>query len=153
MKKKKKMINKTMKMKRIRSIALILSVCIIMISTLTYANSGPSYWEGKQSSEILTIKENSKIAIEKEDLIFDFKDEDFNDYSLSTRVTAKYIMSNKAEKSEKVQMAFPLISSIQAFRPDNIDIRVDSEQVDFQVYLGDIVYPTSKSDVEDMKYD
>lgn len=137
--------------------SMILVVCLLILSTSVYGNSGPSYWEGKQSSEILTIKDNTQIAVEKEDLIFDFTDEDYQNYSLSARVTAKYTMSNKAESSEKVQMAFPFISSIGGFNPDDIDIKVDNELIDFQVFLGDMVHTQNKKNpednVEDMKFD
>lgn len=142
-------------MKRIRNIHLI--VFILVITTLGYANSGPSFWQGKQSSEILTIDGDTPIKVEEENLIFDFTEEDYRDYSLSARVTANYTMSNDTEKDENIQMAFPFISSMAEFNPRDVVIEVDNEEIDFQVFLGDMLYRQNKSspgdDVEDMKFD
>lgn len=144
------------KMKKIKNISFLISIVIIsilIINTLTHANAGPTYWRGKQSSEILIIDENPQISVEKEDLLFDFTEEIYNDYSLSARVRAKYTMANGSENSERVQMAFPLISTMSRFNPEDIDIRVEDKPIDFQVYLGDMLYYKSHRDEEDTQFD
>lgn len=118
---------------------LILILCILVTNAATYANSGPTYWDGYPSSEILTIDENSPIAVEKEDLIFDFTmDENIKhaSYSITGLVTAKYTMTNRSEDGQTVQMAFPFISSIQDFNPEAIGIKVNNENIPFEVYIG-----------------
>lgn len=140
-----------------KRVNMYLMLFILIISTLSYANSGPTYWQGKQSSEILTIEDNTSIKVQEENLKFDFNDGEYNDHSLSARVTANYTMTNDKEKDENVQMAFPLISSMGEFNPEDVDIKVDDEKIDFQVFLGDMLYTQNKSspedDLEDMKFD
>lgn len=138
-------------MKKIINMVLIL--CILLMNIPVYANSGPSYWEGKQSSEILTIDDNSPIYVESEDLIFDFTDEDYNNYSLSAKVTAKYMMSNDTENAENVQMAFPFISSIGSFNPEAIHIKAEDEELEFQIFLGDMLNSRTIKDEDDMHFD
>lgn len=120
-------------------VSLILILCILFTNTAIYANSGPTTWRGYPSSEILSVDENSLIEVEKEDLIFDFtRDLDIKhaSYSLSGLVTAKYTMINRSDDVQKAQMAFPFISSIQDFNPQDIDIKVNDESIPFKVYLG-----------------
>ncbi|SNS36492.1 hypothetical protein SAMN05446037_1008162 [Anaerovirgula multivorans] len=122
-----------------KATTFILMFCILATPTFAHANAGPTYWKGYPSSGILTIEENSSIEVEKEDLIFDFtRDEylDHNYYSISSRVTAKYTMSNYTENRQTVQMAFPFISHIQNFNPEAIDIKVNNEKIPFEVFIG-----------------
>lgn len=124
-------------MRKVASLILILS--ILFTSTAIYANSGPTTWRGYPSSEILAVDENSPIEVVNEDLIFDFtKDENIKhaSYSLSGGVTAKYIMTNMSDDGQKVQMAFPFISTMEDFNPQAIDIKVNDESIPFKVYLG-----------------
>ena len=114
--------------------------CILMTSTFTYANSGPTYWRGYPSYEILTIEENSPIKVLNEDLMFDFtKDEflEYNGYHMPAQVTAKYTMLNTSETNEIVQMAFPFISYMRDFRPEAINIKMNNKEIPFEVFIGD----------------
>lgn len=125
-------------MKKVSILALIF--CILTTSTFTYANSGPTYWKGYPSSEVLAIEKDSPIEVKREDLIFDFTKEQYlkhHAYSISGRVTAKYTMSNGTENNQIVQMAFPFISSIQDFNPKAIDIKVNNKEMPFKVFMGD----------------
>lgn len=128
-------------------------VSIIGIGTLSSANSGPTYWEGYPSSEILVVQENNPIVVEKEDLIFDFTKEnnlEYNDYNISGLVTAKYTMSNPTENSESVQMAFPMIATTRDFKSDNIVIEDNGEELDFEVFIGDIYNAETQIDFKSM---
>lgn len=126
------------------NICIFIIILIILVSSvnLGYANSGPTYWDGYPSCEILSIEEDSTIVVENEDLVFDFsKDEylDHSSYSISGLVTATYRMLNQTDDNQTVQMAFPIISSLENFNPDDIAIKVDNENVPFHIYIGDEV--------------
>lgn len=119
---------------------LVLLFYILMMGTYTYANSGPTYWRGYPSYETLAIEENSPIEVEREDLIFDFTNNEsleYNDYHISSQVTAKYTMLNKSGNNQTVQMAFPFISYIKDFNPRTIGIQVNGEEIPYEIFIGD----------------
>jgi hypothetical protein len=127
---------------RKNNIFIITLIILIPFVNLVYANSGPIYWEGHPSLEILSIEENSPIIVENEDLIFDFSKDEYleqGDHSISGLVTATYRMSNQTNNNQTVQMAFPIISSLSHFNLKDIAIKVDNENVPFDIYIGDEV--------------
>ncbi len=124
------------------NVHIFIITLIILISSvnLGYANSGPINWRGNPSLEILSVDENSPIVIENEDLIFDFSKDEYlehSGYSISALVTAAYRMANNTLENQAVQMAFPIISSIEDFNPANVDIKIDGKSIPFDVYIGD----------------
>lgn len=144
--------------KNIIYIFIITLIMLISFVNLGYANSGPTFWHGYPSLEILSIEENSPIVVENEDLIFDFsKDEylEYGDYSISGLVTAIYRMSNQSSEDQTVQMAFPIISSLRRFNPEEIDIKIDNKSIPFDIYIGDEVgnIRNRKDDQEDDRLD
>ncbi len=134
----------------------VLLVSILLTGSTTYANSGPTFWEGYPSSEILVIDEDSPISVEKEELLFDFTNEEVKDlggYNLASLVTASYTMNNTSVRHQSVQMAFPLISRIRDFNPNHIKIEVDGESIPYQVFIGDLVNQGSKKDGDSNEWD
>lgn len=134
----------------------VLLVSILLTGSTTYANSGPTFWEGYPSSEILVIDEDSPISVEKEELLFDFTNEEVKDlggYNLASLVTASYTMNNTSKKHQRVQMAFPLISRIRDFDPKHIQIEVDGESIPYQVFIGDLVNQGPNKDGDSKKWD
>ncbi len=122
--------------KRILSIIFII---ILITSSIVQANAGPTYWEGNPSMEALTIEEDSLILVESENLTFDFTRPElanYNDYSKFGLVTAAYEMANPTDENLKVQMAFPIISKIGDFRPEDIEIREDGLDIPFEIFIG-----------------
>ncbi|MDR7870360.1 MAG: hypothetical protein RIN55_05840 [Tissierellaceae bacterium] len=120
------------------------SLLIIMsiFTSVAHANSGPTYWEGYPSLEILAIQESSPIVVDKEKLTFDFtsdKLKEYNDYSKAGSVTAAYQMSNPTNEKTKVQMAFPIISKASDFYSKDVEIKVNGENLPFKIYIGDNV--------------
>lgn len=103
------------------------------------ANSGPVYWPGYPSSQVISVTRNSPIKVLGEDLVFDFTDDVHNDYSLSGKVTAVYEMLNPTGEPQVVQMAFPIVESISRLSREDILITVDNNSVPFEVYIGDAV--------------
>lgn len=100
------------------------------------ANSGPVYWQGYPSMDTLLIQEDSPIFVEKEDLTFDFSDDEYNSYTISGEVTADYRMVNPADQPRQVQMAFPLIGTLADFSAGSIEIIADGREIPFEVYPG-----------------
>ena len=133
-------------MKRLTS--LILFFILLMTSGALYANSGPIYWNGYPSFEILAIEKNSPIIVDEEDLIFDFTREEYisqNNYSISGLTTVKYTMSNPTDDILITQMAFPFVSMVKDFNSEGISIEVDGEKIPFEVFLGDTLLDSRRN--------
>lgn len=127
--------------KRMRKLTAIIPL-IVMMSTFSVpvlANSGPVFWQGYPSSDIIAIEENSPIRIEKEDLLFDFSDPHNSSYSISGKVTAAYEMVNPTDESQSVQMAFPFIASLDNLLAKDIRITADEHVLPYEIYFGDVV--------------
>src|SRR5690554_875888 len=101
-------------------IFLISTAIILSFPTFAFSNSGPTYWEGRPSSQVLSIDQNTPITVEKEDLVFDFSVNDDpktrelygEGYTLGGKVTASYQMHNPTDEPLKIQMAFPFIGPL-----------------------------------------
>ena len=136
---------------RKHNIPILVLILLITTTSIVYANSGPTYWRGYPSLEVLSIEENSPIEVENEKLIFDFSKEEYinkGDYSLSGLVTAIYKMKNPTNNQEKVQMAFPFISSLDHFKPEEIAIKSDGNNIPFQIYIGKDIKLKNRKNVE-----
>jgi len=136
---------------RKHNIPILVLILLITTTPIVYANSGPTYWRGYPSLEVLSIDKNSPIEIENEKLIFDFSKEEYinkGDYSLSGLVTAIYKMKSPINNKEKVQMAFPFISSLDHFKPEEIAIKSDGNNIPFQIYIGKDIKLKNRKNVE-----
>lgn len=100
------------------------------------ANSGPAHWENSPSFSITPL-ENCPVSVSREDLSFDFSAEERGDYSPQARVSAAYQMKNPTAKPVKVQMAFPLISSLDDFQKNGTRITAGGKDIPFDIYLGE----------------
>jgi len=118
---------------------IILAVVMFTFSTVAFANSGPVFWQGYPSSEIMLVEENSPIVVKNENLVFDFADREDSDYSISGKVTAAYQMHNPTNKSQSVQMAFPFVGSLDSLFPEEMVITVDDNALPYDIYIGDVV--------------
>ena len=85
---------------------IILTLVVLYLPAVVMANSGPTYWQGYPSSEIMLVKNNSPITVENEELVFDFSDYKGRSYTVDGKVTATYEMVNPTNKAQSVQMAF-----------------------------------------------
>ena len=57
-----------------KRILFLMTIVFIVINGVdASANSAPSYWRGKDSSEILAIDKSTPIEVVGENLIFDFR--------------------------------------------------------------------------------
>lgn len=72
--------------------ACIILAAFMLSSATAFANSGPTFWQGYPSSDMLLIEQDSPIAVKNENLIFDFSDYDNSDYAISGKVSATYEM-------------------------------------------------------------
>jgi hypothetical protein len=120
---------------------LVYIVMILIISTfsLVFANSGPVYWQGYPSSDIMTVDKDSPIEVKSEDLIFDFSDGNNDSHSVQANVTAQYEMTNPTDKTQSIQMAFPYIERLYNINYENIKITVDGKELPYEVYAGNVV--------------
>lgn len=121
-------------------IASILSTSVMLsFFTTVMANSGPVFWKGYPSSEIMSVEENSPIRVEKENLVFDFSDSDHSSHTISGKVTATYKMSNPTNELQSVQMAFPFIGRLDSLAHEDIAITADNHVQPYDIYIGDVV--------------
>jgi len=104
-----------------------------------FANSGPVFWQGYPSSDVMAIEENSPIVIENENLVFDFYDIDSFSYSLRGKVTATYEMLNPTQETKTVQMAFPFVGKLDSLLAKEIAISADGHELPYDIYIGDVV--------------
>ena len=143
---------------------LISTVMILSFPAFIFANSGPTYWEGRPSSQILSIDQNTSITVEKEDLIFDFSvndDPETRDlygegYTLGGKVTASYQMQNPTTQPLTVQMAFPFVGPLYGLAAQDILITADGEALPYETFVGDTLQGfgrTSREDRESSSFD
>lgn len=118
---------------------MILAVIIYFFPALALANSGPVYWYGHPSSDIMLIEANSPIKIESENLVFDFSDsEKFSD-TINGKVTATYEMFNPTDEVQSVEMVFPFVERLDSFSKDDIVITANNSELSYDIYIGDVV--------------
>jgi len=124
---------------------------LISSSTIVFANSGPVYWQGYPSSDIMTIDKNSPIEVKGENLSFDFSDENNDSYSVIANVTAEYEMTNSNNEAHSVQMAFPFVERLDNINYDDIKITADGIELPYEVYIGKSVISYGNSSFEKTK--
>ncbi len=111
----------------------------ILFFMMVLANSGPVFWQGYPSSEVMSIEENSPIIVKNENLVFDFSDNDDSHYTISGKVTAAYDMVNPTNESLSVNMAFPFVGVMEKLSGDDIVITADGSTIPYTIYAGDVV--------------
>src|SRR5690606_12797625 len=94
---------------------------------------------------IFSVDENTPIEVLKENLLFDFTEEDDNTYSPRGKVSATYEMQNSSNEDVSVHMAFPFIERFSEFSPDDIIITADDEIISYDTYLGDTINHSGNS--------
>ncbi len=113
---------------------------IFCFSTEALANSGPVFWQGYPSSEMMAVDKDSQITVENEDLVFNFSDQkDSSDYTISGKVSATYRMLNPTNKPQSVQMAFPYIEALDSLSEADISITDGGTLLPYDIYIGDAV--------------
>lgn len=117
--------------------AIALAACLLLLGVAVSANSGPTYWEQAPSFSMTALKD-CPVTVEREDLSFDFSANEHSDFSPKAEVTAAYQMKNPTEAALRVQMAFPLISSLHDLSSaTGVRITADGKNIPFQVFVGD----------------
>ncbi|MCR3922025.1 MAG: hypothetical protein NUK65_05840 [Firmicutes bacterium] len=122
-----------------RGACIVVVLLMFMYFPLVFANSGPVYWQGYPSSDVMSIEKNSPIEVKKEDLSFDFSQSDNSFYSLRGEVTATYTMVNPTNEPQAAQMAFPYVGTLATLSADDIVITTDGDILPYELYLGDAV--------------
>jgi len=67
--------------------ALLFTFC----SNAVFAISGPVFWQGYPSAEVLSVEDNSQIIVQNENLVFDFYRADDDSFIISGKVTQHMI--------------------------------------------------------------
>lgn len=124
----------------------VIIVFLISSFSLVFANSGPTYWQGYPSSDIMAIDKNSPISVEGEHLTFNFSHENLDYYSIEAKVTAEYIMNNPTNETQLVQMAFPFVGRLNNINYDELKITADGKELPYDIYLGNPVKSNINSD-------
>lgn len=127
-----------MKCYLIKLLMWLLVLPFILFQT-AFANSGPTYWQGYPSSDVLAVDENSPVEVESEKLIFDFSGDSSHNHTIRGQVTASYEMVNPEDKDLSVQMAFPFVGSLNDFSLNDIEIRAGETVLPYDLYIGDVV--------------
>jgi hypothetical protein len=138
-----------------KKLVKIISIFLISSISLVFANSGPVYWQGYPSSDIMTVEKDSPIEVKSEDLIFDFSDGNNDSHSVQANVTAQYEMTNPTDETQSVQMAFPYIERLYNINYDNIKVTSDGKELPYEVYAGKVVnsYGNSFEEHKDENFD
>lgn len=126
-------------------VLIVVLICVFLFKIIAYANSAPIYMPDYPSIGIFTVDENTPIQVLKENLLFDFTEEDDNTYSPKAKVSAAYEMQNSSNEDISVHMAFPFIEKFSEFSPDDIIITADNEIISYDVYLGDVIKNSGNS--------
>lgn len=120
---------------------------------IAFANSGPTFWRGYPSSDIMSIDPDSKISVKGENLVFDFSHSDYSYYTISGKVTADYDMVNTTSEKKSVQMAFPFVGKLDSLSREDINITADGSSLPYDIYLGDVVNSHGNPFIEDRAAD
>jgi hypothetical protein len=120
-------------------VSILFAVVMLSSFTTVFANSGPVFWQGYPSSDVMSIKDNSPICVENENLVFDFSNSNNSSYTIDGKVTATYEMVNPTNKFQSVQMAFPFVGRLDSLSPDDIVITDDDRVLSYDIYIGNKV--------------
>lgn len=120
---------------------------------IAFANSGPVFWKGYPSSDIMSVDNDSKISVKGENLVFDFSDIDDSNYTISGKVTAAYDMVNTTGEQKSVQMAFPFVGKLDSLSSEDIVIKADGSPLPYDIYIGDVVNSHGNPFLEDRSAD
>lgn len=118
---------------------IIIIIFLFSTFTIVFANSGPVYWQGYPSSDIMTVDKNSPIKVKSENLTFDFCNGNNDSYSVTANVTAEYEMTNPTNDTQFVQMAFPFVERLNNINYDNIKITADGKELAYEVLIDKLV--------------
>lgn len=138
-----------------RKFIVIILFFAVMFSCyiIAFANSGPVFWKGYPSSDIMSIDPDSKISVKGENLVFDFSDSDDSHYTISGKVTAAYDMVNTTGEQKSVQMAFPFVGKLDSLSLEDIVITAGGSPLSYDIYLGDVVNSHGNPFIEDRSAD
>ncbi len=129
--------------KWITIITIILIFLLCSLPSSAQANSGPVYWEGYPSADMMVIDQNSPITVENEELFFDFTTDDNFYNTVMGQVTATYEMANPTNTTQTVQMVFPFVSKLNHLS-NLTEVVVDSKTIPYEVYAGDVIHSKDK---------
>ena len=115
---------------------LLIGLCLLpALLTSVQANSGPAFIQANPGLEI-AVDVGCPIAVEHENLTFDFSDGGWGAWSPEADVTAAYTMVNPSNEDVSVTMAFPFVTSFSASNTGLHSISVDGKAIEYDLYYG-----------------
>ena len=85
------------------NVLIVVLICVFLFNIIVYANSAPIYMPDYPSTGIFSVDENTPIEVLKENLLFDFTQEDDDTYSPKAKVIATYEMQNSSNEDGQSQ--------------------------------------------------
>jgi len=130
------------------------AVAVFSLSAVLFANSGPVFWQGYPSSEVMSVAEGSPIRVESENLTFDFSGSEAAGYSVDGKVTAVYEMVNPTAEQQSVQMAFPFVGTLAGLSSEDIAVAADNRILPYVAYPGAVAdgHGNPTADTKDISF-
>jgi len=125
-----------------QSKVVLIVIFILLINTITYANSAPTYWTDYPSAGIIAVDKNTPVKILNENLLFDFTKDYDDSYSPSANVTAEYEMENPSNESISVQMESEKLKATKRYM-EKKDVSIEQELADALVKLYEKYVPVA----------
>lgn len=119
-----------------KKLLLLWLLLFCLVPSVVLANSGPVVWETHPSTGLLPLPGDSGVRVEEELLELDFRSFDGLEYALQGEARAIYRMVHEEPGSQTVDMAFPLVGSLEDLSAFPPVILVDGEKVPVQVLPG-----------------
>lgn len=112
---------------------------LFLFAPVASSNSSPVRWFEHPTSVVLSLEDQTPIAVLEENLIFDFSQWENAGFGFEGQVTASYIMENTDPESVLCSMVFPVIGSLWDQWPDLVSIEADGRPIPVEVLYGQAV--------------
>lgn len=132
--------------------AMATAVVLLMPAVPAHGNAAPVFWRGQPASMVLTLDHDSGIHVRSERLTFDF-DNGLEYFAPMAVVTAEYGLWLDSTMGQTSTMAFPIITSLDRFQPDQVRILQDGNPLAYRIRLAGADHLTEESPQSDYAID
>lgn len=132
--------------------AMATALVLLMPSVPALGNAAPVFWRGQPASMVLTLDHASGIHVRSERLTFDFN-EGLEYFAPMAVVTAEYGLWVESAAGRTSTMAFPIITSLDRFQPDQVRILQDGTPLSYRVRLAGTEHLSEESPQSDYSID
>lgn len=124
--------------------AMTIALVLLLPAVPALGNAAPVFWRGQAASMVLTLDHSSGIHVRSERLTFDFENE-FTYFAPLAVVTAEYGLWLDSAVDQTSTMAFPIITSLDRFQPDQVRIDQDGNPLPYRIRLAGAEHLTEES--------